>query len=181
MNRPPPITYVIGNPLSVLVVLGGSGFATYQWWIGQASGWLPLGALLVIGAVMNASERLTAYQNWKRAWDAMGGRSRPGRRVNMRLLIVIPVWVVLTVVVAGFDRHQLEGKLVTASFAVASLGMVINEFQRHRRRQPAPRSRPRKDAPVTISLPVPRASPGGKQLYKGLPDYCARMSQLGGG
>lgn len=177
MNRPGILTRLIGHPIGTLAMMGGGGLAIYQWWIGQAGDLVPVIAVLAISTAANAHSRVSEYKNWKRAWDAMGGQGSPPARPGIwRTLGGLIVLGVLAYGLAVADYRDPAIRVTGALFVVGSLGLFGLALTRWRRKRSAASGRRQPDTVVAISLPVPRASPGGKQLYQNLPDYCSRLS-----
>jgi hypothetical protein len=180
MKKPNLATFFFGNPVIGILILIVGGFLIYGWWIDQVPVLIAVAALSAILNSAAAHDRLTKYQQWKRAWDHLGGESRPDRGKPLRQLIGLLIWVGMALAATTLDRQQPVNLIAIALFVAGSFAMFAVAIRRSwRRTGSAGRSRNRrapKDVPVEIALPVPRSSPDTRQLYKGLPDYCARLN-----
>lgn len=173
MKKPNPAMYLLGNPASVLAIMVGGGFLIYQWWEGLApSDWVPVLAFLAMASAANAHEKLSAYHNWKRAWDAMGGVSTAARNAWVRPLAGLVISLIIAVGLTGLNYRDPENVAVAAGFAVIALAVLGRLYFRYR---PVGRTKRHKDIPVSIVVPVPRASPGRREFARDLPAYCGRL------
>ena len=174
MRKPRTAVFVLGHPASVVAIVGISGLMTYQWWVGELqSVWIPILAFFACGAVMNASQKRTAFREWKQSWDIMGGAPppRPGR---MGMVVYLAIWAVIAIVLVNqLDYHRPLHLVGLISFAAATLLMLRQVFPR--RARAARQQRSGKPAIVTAVPAVPRHSPSVAQAAQALPAYCAGL------
>jgi membrane protein implicated in regulation of membrane protease activity len=176
MKRPGAFTYLVGNPLSALAILGFAGFLVYQWWIGQSSYAALMVAVVLTGVAMNANQQIADFNSWKRSWDAMGGIA-PGRRWTwLRKPLAGLIWLGGAYGATKLDPHRPETQFAITAYAIGSALIVVIMLYRLGRRWVRRRPRRQKEVPVSIALRVPRRSPGPQQFYKGVPVYCAKLS-----
>ncbi len=183
MRRPSGFTYVIGNPLSVIALALGAAYFAYQWWSGGSPA-IALAAFLAAAYAAGASGRLQKYNDWKREWDAMGGK-RPAERtarrvwnsVAVRVVIGLPLWCVFAYL-ALTGGNATEMRVARALFWLATLVMLIGLTYRLARRRKS-RAIASRDVAVTLCVPPPRQSPDLNQAYASLPTYCRTLLRSG--
>jgi hypothetical protein len=177
MKRPSLATFLFGNLASCFAILIIGGFLIYEWWIGQVHVLVAVGALSAILNAAAANDRLNKYNHWKRAWDGMSGEPRRNRGRVLRGFAGIVGWAIFAALATQLDRRDPANQVAIGLFALGSAGLILIGLRRVWKRAIPGQRRPRriKDVPVTISLPVPRDSPDRRQIYQGLPDYCARL------
>ena len=177
MKKPPPGTYIIGNALTCTVLLGATLMTVWGWSEGKVPAFWPLGTVVALIAAGNANDQIRKYRHWKRAWDAMAGMpvKRP-RGPDILGGLVLLAWIGIAAYLATLDLRPPQNKLAIGGFGLLTVLWFAASAYRHFRPARPARKRPPKDVPVTLSLPVPKSSPGGAQLYADLPEYCQRLN-----
>jgi hypothetical protein len=179
MNRPSRFSYAIGNPVSVLGILGFGGFLLYRWWTGQAPGMAAVFAFVMISSAVTASDRIGQYAAWKRQWDALGGVSTPTLRQRiaavpgLRAVVLLGVWLGI-VYYGSVGTHDAWGRIgiligvlgVPAVLAVAAVARLVGWVRSRRRRRLMP---------VAICLRRPRRAVTPAQAKAAVPDYCRAL------
>ncbi len=176
MSRPGLLTYLVGNPVSALLVV----FATLILVVGAFSGsvhWLvALVAVIVTGHAMGCNRRLQEYGRWKREWDGMGGQATAkkslralAKLLSLRILFGVGGWLLLAFLTLG-AAHQPGAGILVALFWLGSAFLLGNAVYRAIRRRRA--GRKATNVTVRVCLAVPRSSPSLAQANAALPDYC---------
>ena len=178
MNRPAVFNYVIGNPISLIVLWVLTAFLTYQWYALGGPVLLPIITGLGAISASNAYQRIDKYRHWKRDWDAMNGVApAPAgaflRTPAVRIFVGLPLWLLMaygTLTVANTPG----GRVAAALFWLATLLVVGNWIVQgvRRRRSRTPKARQVKEIAVGQCLRAPMRSPALQQAYRDLPDYC---------
>jgi hypothetical protein len=179
MKRPAAVSYVFGNPVSIIVLATATAYFTYQWWSNAGSGALALTLFLATSYAFGASDRLQKYNQWKREWDAMEGRapsitfSRLYAHPVVRVLIGIALWCGGIYLIANAGNGPLgqfsAGLFGLATFAVIITG-VVRLFRRSKPHKPIVR-----DMSVMICVSMPNQSPTLDQARASLPKYCLKV------
>jgi hypothetical protein len=179
MNRPSIMTFLIGNPVTLLLVIGTGGWLIYEWWHGLAP---PMAALISIALIAwsgTASRELSDYYNWRRAWKAMGPPSPPGLLSRPGVRLVFGVGIVLglgyTLATHPTPNNQLAlGWLVLGVLLLLAFWTVRGVYRRIRRRTQT-RARQRTET-VSICIIAPAEPvPLLAQAYRQLPEHCYRV------
>lgn len=177
MNRPPLIAYLIGNTPVALGVVGLGLFALYQCWTGELNWPAGLAAVLAMSACINASERISQYRSWKRAWDAMEDAPpvppRPWKEAARRLLGLALLALGLAYMVANRNapEYQLGLAAMIVLLAAAVIIWIVQRWRRVRRADSDSAS----DPIVAISVTAPLiAVPHLRVAFQRLPDHCLR-------
>jgi hypothetical protein len=172
MRRPKNSVYVLGNPASVAVVAAGAAYVTWEWWtIGGWSDWTPLLAVVAVGAVWNAREKITAYARWKADWDAMAGETRARRNwQSLKPIGAVLAWVLMALGLTGLDYSQPVHVWAAVGFSVATLGMLWRILRRR-----SGRVKPGKVVFVTVVAKLRGPSPSRAECARHLPPYCAAL------
>ena len=186
MNRPRLFTYLIGNPLSCVAILGGCGYLAYHWWMNQdtVSGFVPLLALFIGSTAIKANGEIKAYANWKREWDAMAGIGPQPSLVHNRFVrpvFTFAIWLGfaywLTTNASAKDEELFQD--LAFIFLVLNLVIVLAIIFRVGRwifrRSRVARVTTERDYVVTGCLPVPKRSPRVIDILPSLPPYCQRL------
>ncbi len=188
MNRPNPIVYLIGNPISCLFLLGIAALLIFQWWTHQeTTSWLilPVAAFIGYGA-MKANTQLRTYKAWRREYDAIaeaGQSSASGARqstaVNMLIVIALwaglGYWLVSNATQAQSTKYYGELGLLFLTINAALVLKFIHWLVTRRRRVAVSSS---DGYVVTACLPVPNQSPRALDVLPALPHYCRRLLRL---
>lgn len=180
MNRPNIFAYLIGNIVSVIIIVIATIVVTYQAWQGAGSWVVAIVMIVILGSAMNAAHRIDSYRTWKRDWDAMGGGPPPGvtlpRLPGLRVaggLIIWAIFAIGAVKVAADPGMQLPVALFwLGSLLLAGRGFYVLA----RRNQVAVNTTTAtRDTAVAICLPLPRQSPTVNEAMQALPEYCAQV------
>ncbi len=181
MKRPGPLVFLLGNPVSVTLISIFALYCAYEWWIGQAVPVVVIVAFIAAafaGRLNNAYEK---YRRWKREWDAMEGRAPArgasqllGRSGPIRIVLGLSVWAMW-----GYFTitDQKQPALLVALFWLTTLALVIAGVYRLLRRGKSPRRAASRDVAVTQCVSLPRQSPGVRQAFAALPEYCRPLLQ----
>lgn len=82
MNRPNPLDYLVGNPISALLIVIATLFVVIAAIGGSATPFAAFCMLALCGWVYAANRRLETYRLWKLEWDAMSGNAKPAKRTR---------------------------------------------------------------------------------------------------
>lgn len=184
MNRPGFKTYLIGNPVSCLAIVGGCFYVIYRWFTDQAAiGWpVPVIAAFVAMWALDAASKIAQYRSWKQAWDSMGGEAPAPRSGNglraARLAILLAAYVGLGLVLAdprigSDDTRKLVALLfgiMTLAFSVAGIRWVVKRTRSSNTGTAT--GYPGKDHTVTQCLPTAQHPPTPLEAVDRLPGYC---------
>ena len=175
MKRPSFLAYLLGNPISFLVLVGNGGYFIYEWWIGRMGDVAPVLGVFIIGTAFGCMREVEDYSAWKMTWDAMGGVS-PGMKWRwLNWPISLGIWGLIGFGISRLDPHLPITTIAITCYGIATLVLGFKVLRRLWRRIRPRRQRPRKEVPVAIALKLPKRSPGPKEFYKGIPAYCARL------
>ncbi|MBI1262763.1 MAG: hypothetical protein GC184_13675 [Rhizobiales bacterium] len=178
MNRPGFLTWLIGNPLSLIGMWLLTAFLAYAWYAWQAPVLFPIVAAVVALSSLNANEHLGEYRQWKREWQAVGGEGGASvinalfRSRVVRFVVGGIIWCAFAyaAITAG---NQQGMQAVAGLFWLGTMGLIARRIYRFARRNRAkPKPQEIRDVPVTQCLPVSQQSPGLAQALAALPDYC---------
>lgn len=191
-KSPGLVGFLIGNPVSVVVIVGASGWYLYRWWYDSAPfvfgihyDWIALLSVVMIFQSINAGKRVAEYREWKRNWYAMQGRQPPSL---FGFLNRIPGfrWLVLAGISGGAAYYamlyphdpqvQTLAKPVIAAFPVLVVIAILYRLERAFRQW---WMRYQRAKPVRQCRSRPRRSPRVAQAYTALPDYCQRLLDPG--
>ena len=140
MNRPSLVTYLMGNPLSLIGSWIAVLYVGYHALIGDGSYLLALVMAMVAASTGNASDRITKYKRWQREWNGMAPDAAPRR--PFRLLT--------------FGLLTLFGPV----------GFLVRLIFR-------PQAKPLGAVKLCRSRVL--LSPGIRQAFTALPEYCAGL------
>lgn len=180
MRKPRTLTYLFGNPITVLAAIGATAFLGYRAWNGELAALPAVIAFLVACQSMRSTDQLQKYNEWKREWEAMEGKLPNARGPRfaltpaIRFAIAIAAWCVgaygMFTVPLGDD---LMAKLAMASFWLGSLlmvGVLIYRALPKRTRATTVAKSP--DPIVSVCLAPPKSSPSIPDAFRQLPTYC---------
>jgi hypothetical protein len=178
MKRPGALTYVLGNPLAVIVLCSAGGYFVYEWWTAHGSGALALVVFVVAGYGVNASEQLSKYRQWQREWNAMEGRppasfasSRSARTARLVVALVLWAgWGYFAITQSHDPGMQVPAVLFWLLTIVVAVAGVVR-FLRSRKQPPMRAT----DLPVGLCLQVPGRSPAVGEAMAALPRYCSAL------
>lgn len=180
MNRPSMLTYAIGNPAMATVLAIGGCVAMYRSWVDDIGLGAGLVGALVLGSALNASARLRAYRDWKRAWDSMAGEvSRPPSAAIRRIKAALGLLIVGLVMLVLHEHRDDPKNLISLVgmvmvLAVAGIWMLV----RFRRRLIQAKGKEPTDQVVSISVHEPLMDvPPLQVAYRQLPAHCLRALQ----
>lgn len=178
--KPPSIgTYLMGNPLSALALMGLTAWLVWQWQLGNVPGIAPLLAGIALTYAANAYRRIQAYRLWQSEWNAMGDSSTQRRRFSfatarpmLRIIIGGPLWLGFAYGVAHAGHDEL-GRAAAALFWLATAIIVVGwGYRIWKGRSRATASAPQRDMIVAQCLSVSHHSPSTQQAFVALPRYC---------
>jgi hypothetical protein len=203
MNRPPQSDFALGNPLTVMLAVGGTLYVALLWGSQgehpqEPISWIfPVAGIALSRAALMARRRVAAYTANKRAWDEAAGitpqeqalaRRNAPRPLHTRIdraVGVVVVWLIAAgwLVLHADDANSPYFPYVASGFGLANawgLGLAVRRTARgvlrtSSARAPA-RGRGGKDI-VRVCLPVPHSSPGIRQITAALPAYCHQLLQ----
>lgn len=187
-KSPGLIAFLIGNPISLLGIVGGGGWYLYHWWDGTAPmlfgishDWMALICVVMIFHAVKAGKDVTEHWEWKRNWYAMQGMTPPSlmgflRRIpGIRWLLGAALWVGATYYLSlhphDKDAANLLSPVVLGLPLLAVLGFVFRITQRLRRHI----QRRRRVKPVQLCRSRPRRRTTVAQAYAALPDRCRKL------
>lgn len=137
MRRPPTKTLILGHPIIALPMTLSCVITV----IAAIHAGSPAGALVVLpiwGMVHAASERATAYYNWKREWDALGPEKVPRPSIWRQLLVLMLVGALAVAILTSdrttqFATLSVGGLLLCATVILAVLTRMVRAIARRRR------------------------------------------------
>lgn len=171
MTKPGFLSYLIGNPVSALIITLGAMYLTYQAAMGAASWVVAIIAIIVALWAGKAYERVEKYRLWKLEWDAMGGQVRapgvpniPGLRLGLGLVAwALGAFGVLSL--AGQPGMEIPVFLFWLATGLMVVVAIYRLFKRSGKRKA-------RDVTVSWCLPAARNANEAQQAYGQLPDYC---------
>lgn len=176
MKAPSPIQYLLGNAVSLTVLVLGSIYMSYRWYQGDVSGWAAIIVIIITSTAAKANEAVVRHNAWKREWNQFGGPSagwRMPRIPGLRLAFGIAAWTLLAVLALDvWDEDGMQWVAV-AFWTISALTVVFGIA--HRLRRAAAGS----STIVRVCLQTPAQSPNLKRAYAALPDYCLRCGSTG--
>jgi len=176
MNRPNFFTYLIGNGLSFVGLSIGLLVFGFQFLTTGQGGMLALIFLIAGSAAYKANERIRAYNDWQREWNAMDGKAPrqfalPGWG-KLRVVLGVIVWIVFGFMALGATGTPGLEIPLAMFWAGTALGIAVAIFRLIKRGKSAPR---RGADFVSHCLARPGQSASLNQAYQSLPDYCRRI------
>lgn len=188
MNRPSAFTYLVGNPLSCLVLLCIAGAMAYQWWINQetTSWFILIIAFFIASTAMKANTQIANYKAWKQEYEdiATGGDSSLAaarRNAFLRRFVAAIIWLALALWLGQnakvADKIPSYGNIALV-FLILTTGVllkIIFSVWAARRQKPKQATG---DHVVTLCLPIPKDSPTMQEVFPYLPAYCQRLFRL---
>ncbi|HEY1612089.1 MAG TPA: hypothetical protein VGF97_00170 [Rhizomicrobium sp.] len=203
MKRPGIHIYLFGNLFSAFVFLVAAIYLCYSAWQGETSPIIAVAAIFALMASAKARERLEAYNERKREWQAMSGEAPTAGRTFVtqqapRVIAGMIIWFVLACVALGVGNqsgspvaagngpgaplaaaNQPNIQIVAAwLFWLATALLVVGGIYRFIKRNRTQRPKPIRDVPVAICLPVPRQSDAAAHAFAALPKYCSDILQI---
>ena len=176
MSRPNFVTYLFGNGVSFFLISIALLAFGYQYFTTGQGGILALLCLVAGSYAYKANERIRAYNDWQREWNAMNGVPASSfvmpNLSGFRVVLGVGIWIVMAfAALSSAGTPGLEIPLFMFWLGTG-LGVVVAV----RRLLKGRAARPRKgDGLVQISVNTPGASPSLNQAYSALPDYCQRI------
>ena len=85
MKPPSPLDYIIGNPISALIIVVATLFVVMAAIGGSATSFAAFTMLAICGWSWFANRRLQTYRLWKMEWDAMSGNPKPAKPARKTL------------------------------------------------------------------------------------------------
>lgn len=177
MNAPSLQVQLLGNPL---LLIGTTLFLAAALTASATGAWSAetiLIALVFFAPVAAAANQLRRYRQWKREWDAMGGKATPGltwfgggkRRVGLALIVYAVIDIGLFYY--GSQDGNIVGFVVMTALLVvglvaAAIGQALSK--RTGRKQPSV-------VYAAVLLRRPGHSPNLGDAYAALPEYCRRL------
>jgi len=169
MKRPGGSTLLLGHPVvAVPLILGGLGVLWACWQRGSDGIAPAIMVLICLAPVFHASEQVSHYRAWKRAWDGMGGAAARSPQ-RWRRVGGVALLAVLGVNWAG----KLDGEQVRIGIAigVGTLALVLLWLGARWTSRRMRRGRRRTCVAIAVGAPLMRV-PRLAQAYRALPDYC---------
>lgn len=171
MRRPGPLTYLVGNEVSFLVLSGGLLLSGGQFLFADGSGTLALLFLIAGSYAHTANAKLREYRAWRREWDAMANLSPAHLLVpilRLAMMLAVAGWALLGMALA--DRSNGAG--LSLYGVTTAIVLTAPLFGPARRRSRSPR---RNSENVSVSLRAPVRSPSASRAVLSLPDYCRAL------
>lgn len=174
MRPPTSLQWLVGNPVSALVLMLGAIYLAYLWLVEGAGMGVGLLAIVVGGYAGRCAERVNAYTRWKREWEGIGGRTRQPLRLpsfkSIRIGLAILSWLGMAALAlaAGGDPAL---RVPVILFWIGSAVAVIAKLK------PVRGSR----GVVRVCIQRPRSSPTVRDAMKNYrPGEVTRSKPLGG-
>ncbi|OXE36095.1 MAG: hypothetical protein CGW95_09790 [Phenylobacterium zucineum] len=79
MKSPSPLDYIVGNPISALLIVIATLFVVLAAIGGSATPIAAFSMLALCGWAWSSNRRVETYRLWKREWDAMSGKVKPAK------------------------------------------------------------------------------------------------------
>lgn len=183
MNRPTPLSYLIGNPVGCVAALCFAGDRVLLWGTDQSGGNLLMAFVAVAGCSVSIKARkaIKDYAAWKREWEGMSGAApeRPKRLAKFwRILACVSIWCTSLGVITQYPDARgtplYEGfELVFLGLTLAGVGLLLWRSLRAVRAV-ARFSKPKteREHVVSVCLPVPRSLLREHVGAASLPAYC---------
>jgi hypothetical protein len=177
MNPPGLFTFLLGNPISALALIGGGGWMIWQWWEGAYTLLGALLGLLFITMGSNHGDRFIRYAAWRREWRAAHGGASSGflSSATGRWLLALALFALLAYPLYRFPHHPwviAYGKPAFAGWAMI-LGAVVLFRMVQKLGRVVFRRKPRSTTIyVTTPLPVPARAPTLADAVSALPNDC---------
>ena len=201
MKRPSALTRLMGAPLVALLLFAACAAVGIEWFSGDASWWLGVGAVFTVLKTLSSLGEVSRYKAWDAKWQAMGEPTKPvpagtpqrPRRSWLLLTVAVLVFVAVPVCLtptpddqwASSDSDALVPALLLAWCAAAvylAVRLLRRLFRRSvkRRDEKAVEPAKKEETPfVEWALPRASSSPSRTDATRRLPDYCARLLSRG--
>lgn len=171
MRPPTSLQWLVGNPISALVLMLGAIYLAYLWLVEGAGMGVGLLAILVGGYAGRSAERVNAYTRWKREWEGLGGSRGPFRlpRIpNLKYVCGVGAWLFLAAMAIG-SADDPAMRIPVMLFWLATAVMMVTGVHRLMRSGPG---QTRRSDNVRVCLGRPMSSPSVEEARKALPHYC---------
>lgn len=184
MKRPSPFDYLIGHPVSYVLMLGAAVYVVYHWWTqtNTTSSLPPILAVVMVCWSSAANTRVTRYQDFKREWDAINGPARPLMSPAMKragyFVLALAMWAGLAYWLYEnyrFERHSDTYLYAALTLAALTLAILLQPVQAALGHVLARHRTSERDFVVRPALGVPRVSPAPREVLGALPDYCQEL------
>ena len=178
MKRPTSFQFVLGNPITGLVVFGLACFVWYKWSKGDAA---TLAAGLMLIAVLTVGKAFDVVNNYRhkqREWEILSGQPvtggvNPKRMRQVRIAFAMWAWIGMAFL-AWRSRDQPDMKIAAWAFAAGSviglIGLIWKNWPKRRSRKSQ-----WKDIAVSLCLKTPSRSPSVAQTVRELPGIYAAL------
>ena len=201
MNRPSPLTRLMGCRPLALVLMFASGVVFAGWVAGDVPWWLAIVAALTQMQTLAAVGRVRRYKDWSAKWQAMAepvGAQRPApasdRGIGQnapsavkeprrgRLRITLAVLLVLAIPVYVADGTDMVSSGLRCLWFAACLYLAARLLRRvfgkraNRQGERPVAVRQKAESPFVAWVMAPASSsPSRAEAVRALPDYCARL------
>lgn len=171
MKRPAVPTLLLGHPVvAVPLILGGLALLWACWQRGSEGVITGIVTLICLARVITASEQVSHFRAWKRAWEGMGEAHPTSSRWR---------WaggVACLGLLAIYGAKQLPPDQLRVAIAVLAIMLALVMLWAGIRwaRRRMPRGRRRDCVSVAARTPLMRA-PKLQAAYRALPPYCEHV------
>jgi hypothetical protein len=185
MNRPGPTTYLIGNPLSAVLIVLTALLVCFRWWTANGDiHWIaPAVAVAFASSAAKSSQALRSYYVWAGNYAVMGGETPP--------TLMRDLGHVLRKLMAGLmcgtfaaacgailqpetqEDYARAGGIAIAAFVVMfGLVKLLGRTAQSLRNRSAKPKKEKASPVVSVALGVPSRSADIDKIPGKLPDYC---------
>lgn len=175
MKRPSFLTYVLANPLVLLLAWGTCLYLGYRAFLGEVSAVAAILAFLAAGSASNAYGQVDRYKLWQKEWegyeDAPKAPSYFQRRPILQIAVIGGIWIGIYLGATGFAHERLSGPYNWLFWCGLAVILTILAW-RLRRFVKLPAKAPAKADHVTLRIAPPAQSPDARAIPAALPDYC---------
>lgn len=171
MRPPTSLQWLVGNPVSALVLMLGAIYLAYLWLVEGAGMGVGLLAIVIGGYAGRCAERVNAYTRWKREWEGLGGSRGPFRLPKvpgLKYVFGVGAWLSLAAMVIG-SANDPAMRIPVVLFWLATAVMVVAGVYRLVR---SGSGQTRRSDSVRLCLGRPMLSPSVEEARKALPHYC---------
>ncbi len=186
MNQPSLMVRFAGSRLGAFVLLALCAWGVVAWYLGNASEWLMMAALMAGLWTLKCIVRMRVYRAWAAEWEAMGADGAPARAIVKKRQILRWCWllalaVVLFLALPRLGAGQGNGALLNLWMAdcgflgAAAVVFVVRLLRRGRAK--AVKAEGKAEAAPVVGWTMGRASssPSRSEAASNVPSYCAAL------
>lgn len=169
MKRPSDWQILIGNPISLILIMAIGLGLIWGYFTGSVNGWISILALILMANGVQAGERYAKFKAWERDWSETGARAtrRGPPFQGWRFVLGGLAWIGLACLAASPSQPGSIEEVASLLFWFASglIGLVALWRLLHGRRTSA--------SSDVVSICVTRQSAGSDSLataYASLPE-----------